>query len=111
MLPVLPKEKQWGCGVGGRLGFLVGSVSKHSNSLSLRRIFFLFQTSKRTRKKKNHLSLFSHLLSAQLEEQHNDEETPMYLNQSGDATTLCVIEGTSQGEVARRITRYLGQSL
>ncbi|XP_074452648.1 FYN-binding protein 2 isoform X3 [Larus michahellis] len=30
--------------------------------------------------------------SAQLEEQHNDEETPMYLNQSGDATTLCVIE-------------------
>ncbi|KAM6343178.1 FYN-binding protein 2 [Alca torda] len=30
--------------------------------------------------------------SAQLEEQHNYEETPMYLNQSGDATTLCVIE-------------------
>ncbi|XP_071421677.1 FYN-binding protein 2 isoform X2 [Pithys albifrons albifrons] len=30
--------------------------------------------------------------SAQLEEQNNYEETPMYLNQSGDATTLCVIE-------------------
>ncbi|XP_030350945.1 FYN-binding protein 2 isoform X2 [Strigops habroptila] len=30
--------------------------------------------------------------SAQLEEQHNYEETPMYLNQSGDTTTLCVIE-------------------
>lgn len=30
--------------------------------------------------------------SAQLEEQHNYEETPTYLNQSGDATTLCVIE-------------------
>ncbi|XP_027505137.1 FYN-binding protein 2 isoform X4 [Corapipo altera] len=32
--------------------------------------------------------------SAQLEEQNNYEETPMYLNQSGDTTTLCVIEGT-----------------
>ncbi|XP_053806425.1 FYN-binding protein 2 isoform X3 [Vidua chalybeata] len=31
--------------------------------------------------------------SAQLEEQNNYEETPMYLNQSGDTTTLCVIEG------------------
>ncbi|KAM9008699.1 FYN-binding protein 2 isoform 1-T1 [Ara ararauna] len=30
--------------------------------------------------------------SAQLEEQHNYEETPTYLNQSGDTTTLCVIE-------------------
>ncbi|XP_014106341.1 PREDICTED: uncharacterized protein C1orf168 homolog [Pseudopodoces humilis] len=30
--------------------------------------------------------------SAQLEEQNNYEETPMYLNQSGDTTTLCVIE-------------------
>ncbi|XP_067996780.1 FYN-binding protein 2 isoform X4 [Melanerpes formicivorus] len=30
--------------------------------------------------------------SAQLEEQHNDEETPMYLNQCEDTTTLCVIE-------------------
>ncbi|XP_076196246.1 FYN-binding protein 2 isoform X6 [Aptenodytes patagonicus] len=30
--------------------------------------------------------------SAQLEEQHSYKETPMYLNQSGDATTLCVIE-------------------
>ncbi|KAM6128710.1 FYN-binding protein 2 [Phoenicopterus ruber ruber] len=30
--------------------------------------------------------------SAQLEEQHNYGETPMYLNQSGDATTSCVIE-------------------
>ncbi|XP_074008636.1 FYN-binding protein 2 [Numenius arquata] len=30
--------------------------------------------------------------SAQLEEQNNYEETSMYLNQSGDATTLCVIE-------------------
>ncbi|KAM6327210.1 FYN-binding protein 2 [Podargus strigoides] len=30
--------------------------------------------------------------STQLEEQHNYEETPMYLNQSGDTTTLCVIE-------------------
>ncbi|XP_027554844.1 FYN-binding protein 2 isoform X4 [Neopelma chrysocephalum] len=34
--------------------------------------------------------------SAQLEEQNNYEETPMYLNQSGDTTTLCVIEGTFQ---------------
>ncbi|XP_051656974.1 FYN-binding protein 2 isoform X1 [Manacus candei] len=34
--------------------------------------------------------------SAQLEEQNNYEETPMYLNQSGDTTTLCVIEGTLQ---------------
>ncbi|XP_076196245.1 FYN-binding protein 2 isoform X5 [Aptenodytes patagonicus] len=32
--------------------------------------------------------------SAQLEEQHSYKETPMYLNQSGDATTLCVIEET-----------------
>ncbi|XP_066048980.1 FYN-binding protein 2 isoform X3 [Chamaea fasciata] len=30
--------------------------------------------------------------SAQLEEENNYEETPMYLNQSGDTTTLCVIE-------------------
>ncbi|XP_027636237.2 FYN-binding protein 2 isoform X2 [Falco peregrinus] len=30
--------------------------------------------------------------SAQLEEHHNYEETLMYLNQSGDTTTLCVIE-------------------
>ncbi|XP_052658347.1 FYN-binding protein 2 isoform X2 [Harpia harpyja] len=30
--------------------------------------------------------------SAELEEQHNYEETPMYLNQSGDTTTLSVIE-------------------
>ncbi|KAM9280071.1 FYN-binding protein 2 [Cariama cristata] len=30
--------------------------------------------------------------SAQLEEQHNYGETPTYLNQSGDTTTLCVIE-------------------
>ncbi|XP_030914465.1 FYN-binding protein 2 [Geospiza fortis] len=30
--------------------------------------------------------------SAQLEEQNNYEEAPMYLNQSGDATTLSVIE-------------------
>ncbi|KAI6064059.1 Activation-dependent, raft-recruited ADAP-like phosphoprotein isoform X2 [Aix galericulata] len=30
--------------------------------------------------------------SAQLEEQHNCEETLMYPNQSGDTTTLCVIE-------------------
>ncbi|XP_059709702.1 FYN-binding protein 2 isoform X4 [Haemorhous mexicanus] len=30
--------------------------------------------------------------SAQLEEQNNYEEAPMYLNQSGDTTTLCVIE-------------------
>ncbi|XP_075280531.1 FYN-binding protein 2 isoform X3 [Opisthocomus hoazin] len=30
--------------------------------------------------------------SAQLEEQYNYEETLMYLNQSGDTTTLCVIE-------------------
>ncbi|XP_065529319.1 FYN-binding protein 2 isoform X2 [Lathamus discolor] len=30
--------------------------------------------------------------SAQLEEQQNYEEAPMYLNQSGDTTTLCVIE-------------------
>ncbi|KAM6065658.1 LOW QUALITY PROTEIN: FYN-binding protein 2 [Chlamydotis macqueenii] len=30
--------------------------------------------------------------SAHLEEQHNYEETPTYLNQPGDATTLCVIE-------------------
>ncbi|XP_042663783.1 FYN-binding protein 2 isoform X2 [Tyto alba] len=30
--------------------------------------------------------------SAQLEEQYNYEETPTYLNQSGDTTTLCVIE-------------------
>uniref|UniRef100_A0A8D2NQG1 Helically-extended SH3 domain-containing protein n=2 Tax=Zosterops TaxID=36298 RepID=A0A8D2NQG1_ZOSLA len=30
--------------------------------------------------------------SAQLEERNNYEETPMYLNQSGDTTTLCVIE-------------------
>ncbi|KAM4896309.1 FYN-binding protein 2 [Sylvia borin] len=30
--------------------------------------------------------------SAQLEERNNYEETPMYLNQSGDSTTLCVIE-------------------
>uniref|UniRef100_A0A8C6NDT9 Uncharacterized protein n=1 Tax=Melopsittacus undulatus TaxID=13146 RepID=A0A8C6NDT9_MELUD len=30
--------------------------------------------------------------SAQLEEQHNYEETATYLNQSGDTTTLCVIE-------------------
>ncbi|XP_039567646.1 FYN-binding protein 2 isoform X3 [Passer montanus] len=30
--------------------------------------------------------------SAQLEEQNNYEEAPMYLNQSGDSTTLCVIE-------------------
>ncbi|XP_075615421.1 FYN-binding protein 2 isoform X2 [Balearica regulorum gibbericeps] len=30
--------------------------------------------------------------SAQLEEQHNYEETPTYLYQSGDTTTLCVIE-------------------
>ncbi|XP_038000809.1 FYN-binding protein 2 isoform X2 [Motacilla alba alba] len=30
--------------------------------------------------------------SAQLEEQNNYEETPMYLNQSGDTTTLSVIE-------------------
>ncbi|XP_074689278.1 FYN-binding protein 2 isoform X2 [Strix aluco] len=30
--------------------------------------------------------------SVQLEEQHNYKETPMYLNQSGDTTTLCVIE-------------------
>ncbi|XP_059678193.1 FYN-binding protein 2 [Gavia stellata] len=30
--------------------------------------------------------------STQLEERHNYEETPTYLNQSGDATTLCVIE-------------------
>ncbi|KAM6264316.1 FYN-binding protein 2 isoform 3-T3 [Spheniscus humboldti] len=30
--------------------------------------------------------------SAQLEEQHSYKETPTYLNQSGDATTLCVIE-------------------
>ncbi|KAM6415371.1 FYN-binding protein 2 [Rhynochetos jubatus] len=30
--------------------------------------------------------------SVQLEEQHNYEETPTYLNQSGDTTTLCVIE-------------------
>ncbi|XP_026709361.1 FYN-binding protein 2 isoform X1 [Athene cunicularia] len=30
--------------------------------------------------------------SAQLEEQHNYKEAPMYLNQSGDTTTLCVIE-------------------
>ncbi|KAI1236874.1 hypothetical protein IHE44_0015132, partial [Lamprotornis superbus] len=35
--------------------------------------------------------------SAQLEEQNNYEETPMYLNQSGDTTTLCVIEGTLKG--------------
>ncbi|XP_017661188.1 PREDICTED: uncharacterized protein C1orf168 homolog isoform X4 [Lepidothrix coronata] len=34
--------------------------------------------------------------SAQLEEQNNYEETPVYLNQSGDTTTLCVIEGTLQ---------------
>ncbi|RLW05860.1 hypothetical protein DV515_00004693 [Chloebia gouldiae] len=32
-------------------------------------------------------------LHAQLEEQNNYEETSMYLNQSGDTTTLCVIEG------------------
>ncbi|XP_056353544.1 FYN-binding protein 2 isoform X3 [Oenanthe melanoleuca] len=30
--------------------------------------------------------------SAQLEGQNNYEEAPMYLNQSGDSTTLCVIE-------------------
>ncbi|KAK2543172.1 hypothetical protein Q9966_002977 [Columba livia] len=30
--------------------------------------------------------------SAQLEEQHNYEENPTYLNQFGDTTTLCVIE-------------------
>ncbi|XP_071666295.1 FYN-binding protein 2 isoform X3 [Patagioenas fasciata] len=30
--------------------------------------------------------------SAQLEEQHNYEENPTYLNQSGNTTTLCVIE-------------------
>ncbi|XP_039929082.1 FYN-binding protein 2 isoform X2 [Hirundo rustica] len=30
--------------------------------------------------------------SARLEGQNNYEETPMYLNQSGDTTTLCVIE-------------------
>ncbi|XP_069644743.1 FYN-binding protein 2 isoform X5 [Haliaeetus albicilla] len=30
--------------------------------------------------------------SAELEEQHNYEETPMYLNQSGDTATLSVIE-------------------
>ncbi|RMC08729.1 hypothetical protein DUI87_14978 [Hirundo rustica rustica] len=35
--------------------------------------------------------------SARLEGQNNYEETPMYLNQSGDTTTLCVIEGTLKG--------------
>lgn len=49
--------------------------------------------------KKGLISLFFHLLSAQLEEQHNYEETPMYLNQSGDTTTLCVIEGTLQSMI------------
>ncbi|XP_027734866.1 FYN-binding protein 2 isoform X2 [Empidonax traillii] len=34
--------------------------------------------------------------SAQLQEQNNYEETPVYLNQAGDTTTLCVIEGTLQ---------------
>ncbi|XP_071666298.1 FYN-binding protein 2 isoform X6 [Patagioenas fasciata] len=32
------------------------------------------------------------MLNAQLEEQHNYEENPTYLNQSGNTTTLCVIE-------------------
>lgn len=50
--------------------------------------------------KKTLFSLF-HLLSAQLEEQNNYEETPMYLNQSGDTTTLCVIEGTLKGRTVR----------
>ncbi|XP_064311051.1 FYN-binding protein 2 isoform X4 [Phalacrocorax carbo] len=38
--------------------------------------------------------------SAQPEEQYNYEETPTYLNQSGDTTTFCVIEGTLQAPTA-----------
>lgn len=59
-----------------------------------------FHTTKRDKEKKNPFSLF-HLFSAQLEEQNNYEETPMYLNQSGDTTTLCVIEGTLKGKTMR----------
>ncbi|POI29342.1 hypothetical protein CIB84_006908 [Bambusicola thoracicus] len=49
--------------------------------------------------------------STQCEEQHNYEKTLMYLNQSEDTTTLCVIEGTLQYKTFKGITCCLGHSL
>ncbi|CAN8217194.1 unnamed protein product [Coccothraustes coccothraustes] len=48
--------------------------------------------------------------SAQLEEQNNYEEAPMYLNQYGDTTTLCVIEGTLKGSTKQKIFPFAKSS-
>lgn len=91
----------------------VGSVSKHLKFSSLRWINF-FRLPKGPGKKKETPTLFSLLscpLSTQREEQHNYEKTLMYLNQSEDTTTLCVIEGTLQYRTFKGITCCLGHSL
>ncbi|XP_067156895.1 FYN-binding protein 2 [Apteryx mantelli] len=49
--------------------------------------------------------------SAKLEEQHNYEDTALYLNHPGDSTTLCAGQSTFQGKTFRLIPCYLRYSL